>query len=173
MQKEQDHVDTVLAQWLQERPDLDVSPMGVISRITRSANYLGRALQGTFAAFQLHTGEFDVLATLRRAGPPYCLNPTDLFNMLMVSSGGMTSRLDRLERDGLIKRSPDPEDRRGTLVSLTARGLEVVDTALSAHLATERRLLSGLTQEEQQSLALLLRKLLLSFNEGKPGGAAE
>ena len=170
MQQEHDHVDTVLAQWQRERPDLDVSPMGVISRITRSANYLTRGLQGNFAAFQLHSGKFDVLATLRRAGPPYSLNPTDLFNMLMLSSGGMTSRLDRLERAGLIKRDPDPEDRRGTLVSLTSHGLELVDRVLPAHIATERRLLNSLTVEEQQTLALLLRKLLLSFDESKPSG---
>jgi DNA-binding MarR family transcriptional regulator len=158
-----DHVDAILEQWRRERPDLDPSPMGVIGRIARAARVLGRALDTTFADFGLNGGEFDVLATLRRAGPPYRLTPTALFTDLMLSSGAMTNRLDRLEQAGLIARIPDPSDRRGTLVGLTTRGQELIDAALVVHLANEQRLLSALSFEEQAQLAQLLRTLLCSL----------
>jgi DNA-binding MarR family transcriptional regulator len=162
---EHDHVDTILAQWRRERPDLDPSPMGVFGRIWRAERRLSRALDATFARFELNVGEFDVLATLRRSGSPYHLTPTELFRDLMLSSGAMTNRLDRLEQAGLIARLPDPSDRRGTLVALTTRGQELVDAAVAAHLANEQHLLEALSLDEREQLAQLLRKLLRSLEE--------
>lgn len=160
---QQDHVDQIMAQWRRERPDLDPSPMGVIGRISRAALTLGRELEATFAGFGLNRGEFDVLATLRRSGPPYRLTPTALFTDLMLSSGAMTNRLDRLEQAGLIARTPDPADRRGTLVGLTPSGLELIDNAVAAHLANEQRLLGPLSADDREQLAQLLRRLLRSL----------
>lgn len=163
---EHDRVDDILAQWRRERPDLDPSPMGVIGRISRAERSLGRALEALFATFGLNRGEFDVLATLRRSGPPYRLTPTALFTELMLSSGAMTNRLDRLEQAGLIERTPDPADRRGTLVGLTPQGRELVDAAVAAHLANEQHLLHALSPAEQEQLAQLLRTLLCSLEHG-------
>jgi DNA-binding MarR family transcriptional regulator len=161
----QDHVDFIQAQWAKEKPELDTSPMGVIGRISRISRYLDNMLQRNYSRFGLNGGEFDVLATLRRSGPPYQLIPTQLFNSLMLSSGAMTNRLDRLEEAGLIKRSPNPEDRRGILVTLTEQGLELMDKAYPAHIANEQQILTALTTAEQEELAHLLRTLLLSFEE--------
>jgi DNA-binding MarR family transcriptional regulator len=110
-------------------------------------------------------GEFDVLATLRRSGHPYQLSPTMLFNALMVSSGTMTHRIDQLEKAGLVKRVPDPQDRRGTLIALTEQGFDRIERAVTAHVANEQRLLSVLTASERETLVQLLRQLLLSFEE--------
>jgi DNA-binding MarR family transcriptional regulator len=162
---EHDQVDMILAQWARERPDLDPSPMGVIGRISRAERYIDQALLQIFSKYKLGRGEFDVLATLRRAGPPFRLTPTALYSALMLSSGAMTNRIDRLERAGLVERLPDPTDRRGTLVGLTSSGQKVIDHAIGAHLANETRLLSGLTGEERAVLAALLRKLLLSLGD--------
>lgn len=158
-----DGVDVVLAQWARERPDLDVAPMGVIGRISRLARLCEEDIQLVFARFGLHRGEFDVLATLRRSGAPYRLNPSELSASLLVSSGGMTNRLDRLERAGLIVRQPDQDDRRGVLVNLTPEGLRLVDTAVAEHVANEQRLLHALNQSERGELAGLLRTLLRSL----------
>ena len=160
-----DPVDAILAQWQRERPDLDVSPMGIIGRMGRLTKYLERALQQTFSDFGLNVGEFDVLATLRRSGQPYQLTPTELFNTLMVSSGTMTHRIDRLERADLVKRMDDPSDRRGTLIQLTDKGFNAIEKAVEAHVANEHRLLSALDEAERKVLAQLLRKLLISFEE--------
>lgn len=158
----QDHVDRVLGQWMAQRPDLDVTPMGVIGRITRMARVVDRSTESVFNQYGLTREGFDVLATLRRSGPPFRLTPTQLFKMLMISSGTMTNRLDRLENAGFICRLPDPSDRRGTLIELTAQGLELVDIAVAAHLANEAQLIASLTSDEQAQLAGLLRKLLLA-----------
>lgn len=158
-----DHVDAILAQWRRERPDLDPAPMGVIGRISRAAHTIGRALEANFADFGLNRGEFDVLATLRRSGPPHRLTPTALFTDLMLSSGAMTNRLDRLEQAELIVRLPDPADRRGTLVGLTPAGMALVDAALAAHLTKEQQLLGALSPAEREQLAQLLRRLLISL----------
>ena len=160
-----DPVDAILAQWQRERPDLDVSPMGIIGRMGRLSKHLERAIQETFSDFGLNVGEFDVLATLRRSGQPYQLTPTELFNTLMVSSGTMTHRIDRLEQADLVKRIPDPSDRRGTLIQLTNKGFNVIEKAVEAHVANEHRLLSILEEAERKVLAQLLRKLLISFEE--------
>ncbi|MEH2087328.1 MarR family winged helix-turn-helix transcriptional regulator [Nostoc sp.] len=160
-----DPVDKILAQWQRERPDLDVSPMGIIGRMGRLAKHLERALQETFSEFSLNVGEFDVLAALRRSGQPYQLSPTELFNTLMVSSGTMTHRIDRLEQAKLVKRIPDSSDRRGTLIELTDKGFNVIEKAVEAHVVNERRILSVLEESERKALADLLRKLLVSFEE--------
>jgi DNA-binding MarR family transcriptional regulator len=160
-----DPVDAILAQWQCQRPDLDVSPMGVIGRIGRLAKHLERAIQETFAEFGLNLGEFDVLAALRRSGAPYRLSPTALFQTLMVSSGTMTHRIDQLERAELVRRVPDPTDRRGSLIELTDQGFERIEQAVTAHVANEHRLLSVLKQSEREALTLLLRQLLLAFED--------
>jgi DNA-binding MarR family transcriptional regulator len=158
-----DPVDKILAQWQRERPDLDVSPMGIIGRMGRLSKHLERAIQVTFSEFGLTISEFDVLAALRRSGQPYRLSPTELFQMLMVSSGTMTHRVDLLEQAQLVKRIPDPGDRRGTLIQLTDRGFDVIEKAVAAHVANEHHALSALEQSEREALASLLRKLLISF----------
>lgn len=158
-----DHVDRILQQWAQERPDLDVSPIGVIGRISRASRRLERALARNFGRFGLTNASYDVLAALRRVGSPYRLSPTQLYSSLMISSGTMTNRIDQLERAGLVTRVPDPTDRRGILVELTPQGLELVDTVVAAHAATEQRLVSVLTDEEKAVLVGTLRKLLLAL----------
>jgi DNA-binding MarR family transcriptional regulator len=162
---DRDPVDRILAQWQRERPDLDVAPMGIIGRIGRLAKHLERALQESFSDFGLTVGDFDVLATLRRSGPPYQLSPTELFNTLMVSSGTMTHRIDRLEQAELVKRIPDPSDRRGMLILLTDPGFQLIDQAVEAHLSNEHQILSPLEASEREVLIQLLRKLLISFEK--------
>ncbi|MDQ3398001.1 MAG: MarR family transcriptional regulator [Deinococcota bacterium] len=159
----QDGVALILEQWARERPDLDVSPMGVVGRVSRLSRIFEREIQEVFSSFGLHRGEFDVLATLRRTGVPYQLNPSELSNALMVSSGGMTNRLDRLEKAGLVARQPDRNDRRGTVVKLTEKGLRLVDEIVTEHVSNERRLLRALGEREQGELAELLAELLLSL----------
>ena len=160
-----DSVDAILAQWQRERPDLDVSPMGIIGRMGRLAKHLERSIQETVSDFGLNGGEFDVLATLRRSGGPYQLSPTELFNALMVSSGTMTHRIDRLEQADLVKRMDDPSDRRGTLIQLTSKGFNTIEKAVEAHVANGHRLLLVLDEAEREVLAQLLSKLLISFEE--------
>ncbi|MGF1514484.1 MAG: MarR family winged helix-turn-helix transcriptional regulator [Elainellaceae cyanobacterium] len=160
-----DPVDEILAQWQKERPDLDASPMGIIGRLARLSKHLGRAVQATFSEFDLRPGEFDVLATLRRSGAPYQLSPTELFNAMMVSSGTMTHRVDRLEEAGLVERIPDPSDRRGTLIHLTTKGFDLIETAVEAHIDNMQRLLGALDGADRKALSALLRELLISLEE--------
>ena len=153
-----------MEQWRRERPDLDVSPMGVIGRLNEASSLIARDRLGpVFARFGLQSGEFDVLATLRRSGPPYALTPTELYEATMVTSGAMTARLDRLEKAGLTQRAPHPSDRRGVVVQLTAKGRELIDAALAAHVANEHEILAGLTREDREMLAELLEKLIVSL----------
>jgi len=159
----EDHVSSILAQWAAERPDLDVSPMGVFGRISRLSLILEKKLEAVFTQIGLNSWSFDMLATLRRAGAPYRLSPTDLFRSMMVTSGTMTNRIDRLVEKGLVRRIPDPEDRRGILVELTEQGRELIDSALPLHVANEARLLQSLSTAEQHILAELLRKWLASL----------
>jgi DNA-binding MarR family transcriptional regulator len=160
---ERDGVDTILEQWQRERPDLDSSPIGVIGRISRLARELEARLEPVYKAHGLEPGWHDVLATLRRAGPPYQLRPTEFTDALMLTSSGTTKRLDRLEHAGLITRAPDPADRRGTHITLTPKGLELIDNVTQAHLDNERNLLAALSESEQRRLADLLRKLRLGL----------
>ena len=160
---ERDGVDLIIEQWARERPDLDVSPIGVIGRISRLARELEQRLEPVYRAHGLEPGWYDVLATLRRAGPPYRLRPSEFTTTLMLTSSGTTKRLDRLEQAGLIARTPDPDDRRGTLITLTEAGHELLDTAIDAHVANEHRLLAALTAAEQRELAGLLRTLQIGL----------
>jgi len=165
-----DEVDRIVEQWNRARPDLDVSPTHTLQRITRLSLLQGVSFARVFGPYGISFGEYLVLAALRRAGPPYRMNPTRLFNAVILSSGAMTNRLDRLEALGLVERQPDPNDRRGRLVALTERGLELVDKAVVDHLENEERLLGALDAGEREQLAGLLRKLLLSppFRELDP-----
>jgi DNA-binding MarR family transcriptional regulator len=165
-----DEIDRIIEQWERERPDLDVSPTQTLQRITRLSLLLGVSFARVFAAYGISFGEYLVLAALRRAGPPYRMNPTRLFNSLILSSGAMTNRLDRLEEMGLVERLADPTDRRGRLVALTDRGRELVDSAVIIHLDNQQRLLASLDAGEREQLAVLLRKLLVSppFRELDP-----
>lgn len=157
-----DEIDRIVAEWNRERPDLDVSPTHTLQRITRLSLLQGASFARVFARYGVSFGEYLVLAALRRAGPPYRMNPTALLNAVILSSGAMTNRLDRLEAMALVERLPDPADRRGRLVALTERGRELVDAAAVDHVEGEQRLLSGLDADEREQLAGLLRKLLLS-----------
>ena len=155
-----DEVDDLVAAWQAERPDLDVRPMQVLSRISRLARHLDRARRGAFAAHDLELWEFDVLSALRRQGAPYELSPGALLRATLVTSGTMTNRIDRLEEAGLVRRRPDPQDKRGVLVTLTVAGAARVDAALADLLGAERALLSSLPESNRRTLADLLRTLL-------------
>ncbi|MBD9367499.1 MarR family transcriptional regulator [Xanthomonas sp. XNM01] len=161
-----DRAERARAQWQRERPDLDASVMALVGRVMEAAHVLDRDWFSPLAArFELHRGEFDVLATLRRSGAPYALTPTGLYESLMLSSGAMTSRLDRLERKGLIERMPSPEDRRSILVRLTPAGLALIDSVLPLHVANEQQAVAALTRKEQAQLDALLAKLLTGLHE--------
>lgn len=161
----EDAVDKIVGQWKRERPDLDASPMAVIGRISRMAQHLDRAIQDELAPLNITPGEFDVLATLRRSGAPYQLNPTALYQAAMLSSGAMTNRLDRLQNGGYIRRLPDPNDRRGTLVQLTKEGLQLINEAVEVHVKNERRLIAGLSTEEREKLIGILKRWLQLFEK--------
>jgi DNA-binding MarR family transcriptional regulator len=164
-----DAVDRITAQWRRERPDLDSTPMEVIGRITRLSALVQRELERVFAQHELAGGDFDVLATLRRSGGP--LTPGELSRSTMVTTGGMTKLLDRLETQGLIRREPDPRDRRGRLIVLTDNGRALIDRAVEAHLQNEQRLLADLSDAKREKLAALLRELLIAL-DARPGDAA-
>ncbi|MEV4660838.1 MarR family transcriptional regulator [Micromonospora echinofusca] len=163
---ERDDVDGIVEQWRRERPGMRPEPMAVFGRIYRLARLVGDEQERTYARWSISRGEFDVLAALRRAGVPYTLAPKALTASLMLTSGGMTGRLDRLERAGLVRRSPDPADRRGLQVTLTPAGLDLVEEAAEAGLAVQRRLLDALPAEDQRRLADLLRTLLGAVTDG-------
>jgi DNA-binding MarR family transcriptional regulator len=156
-------MDSILDQWGRERPDLDVAALGIVGRLLRASQLADLELAHGIAQHDLQPGWFDLLAALRRAGRPFELNPTQLMATTMLSSGGMTKRLDRLEDAGLVERRPDPGDRRGTLVGLTKRGQQIVDAALVTHLGNEERLLQTLSANERRTLDALLRKLLVGL----------
>jgi DNA-binding MarR family transcriptional regulator len=158
-----DEVDGLLDAWHRERPDLDVAPLAVLSRVSRLARHLDRARRAAFAEHDLEAFEFDVLAALRRAGPPYELSPGQLLRQTLVGSGTMTNRLDRLESRGLVRRRPDPEDGRGVRVRLTTRGQARVDAAVTDLLVREKALLAALPDTDRDRLARLLREVLLRF----------
>lgn len=159
-----DEVDRIVDAWARERPDLDFSPLQVLSRVGRLARHLERARRTAFAASDLELWEFDVLSALRRAGAPYQLSPKALLQQTLVSSGTMTNRIDRLVSRGLVKRETDPNDGRGILVTMTRGGRERVDVAISTLLAAESELLDRLPKADQERLSALLRKLSLDFD---------
>ncbi|MFD8303539.1 MarR family winged helix-turn-helix transcriptional regulator [Streptomyces sp. NPDC059690] len=155
-----DAVDAIIDQWARARPDLDTRAMEVFGRIYRLSRTMGDRMEKAYAPYGISRGEFDVLATLRRSGEPYTLSPRQLSATLMLTTGGMTGRLDKLERAGLLRRSPDPHDRRALQVTLTDKGLEVIDQAVGAGLAVQTEALSTMDDEQAGRLADLLRELL-------------
>jgi DNA-binding MarR family transcriptional regulator len=154
------HVDVILEQWKRERPDLDVVPMGLTGRLGRIARHLSHELERVFAEHGLNLANFDVLATLRRAGHPYRLSPGDLIANTMVTSGTMTNRIDQLVKAGFVERIQNPDDGRSVLVSLTADGLKKIDAAVTDHVANLQRLTSGLNDSEFKRLDRLLERYL-------------
>ncbi|GAA3498127.1 MarR family transcriptional regulator [Streptomyces prasinosporus] len=159
-EQRRDPVDAITEQWARVRPDLDTAAMEVFGRIHRLSRAMGDRMEKAYAKYGISRGEFDVLATLRRAGEPYTLSPRRLSATLMLTTGGMTGRLDKLERAGLLRRSPDPHDRRGLRVTLTEEGLRLTDEAVGAGLALQAEALSALDEEKAAHLADLLRELL-------------
>lgn len=160
----QDEVDRLVAAWEHERPDLDIQPLHILSRVTRLARHLDIARREAFAAHDLETGEFDVLAALRRSGNPYVLSPSVLLAQTLVTSGTMTNRIDRLETKGLVERMPDPHDGRGVLVKLTAAGKKAVDLALTDLLQREQILLNTISAGQQESLVKVLRDIVMPLD---------
>lgn len=160
-----DEVDRLVEAWQRERPDLDVAPMQVLSRVSRLSHHLDRARRESFNDHGLESWEFDVLAALRRAGTPYELSPGRLIKETLVTSGTMTNRVDRLAARGLVGRRTDPKDGRGILVSLTAKGRIAVDAAIADLLTAERDILAGVSDDEQDQLAGLLRRLILGLGD--------
>lgn len=158
-----DQVDRILDQWHRERPDLDVAPMGMFGRLKRLVTHLSAHLDRVFEAQGLNAASFDVLATLRRSGPPYALSPSVLIEWTMVTSGTMTNRIDRLERAGLVSRSPDPRDGRGSVVALTDEGFSLIDALIGEHVENQHRLIEGLDKAECAELDRLLAKWLACF----------
>ena len=159
-----DEVDRIVDAWSRERPDLDFSPLQVLSRVGRLSRHLERARRAAFAVSDLESWEFDVLSALRRAGSPYQLSPKSLLQQTLVSSGTMTNRIDRLVDRGLVERRADPGDGRGILVVMTGLGRERVDGAIAQLVAAEAELLDALSLGDQERLAVLLRKLSLDFD---------
>ncbi|WP_025158618.1 MarR family winged helix-turn-helix transcriptional regulator [Leifsonia aquatica] len=159
-----DEVDRIVGAWLRERPDLDFSPLQVLSRVDRLSRHLDRARRAAFDRSDLDSWEFDVLSALRRAGTPYQLSPKSLLQQTLVSSGTMTNRIDRLVSRGLVERRTDPNDGRGILVQMSAQGLARVDAAITRLVDAEADLLDALSASDQERLASLLRKLSLSFD---------
>ena len=162
-QTEPDAVDHILAQWARERPDLDVTPMGLIGRLGRLRAHLTRAHETMFQRHGLNGASFDLLATLRRSGPPFRLSPSDLLDTMMITSGTMTNRIDQLEKQGLVERLPHPADRRALLVALTDKGRDVIDAAVTDHVENQHRLVETLTPPERAALDALLRRYLTAF----------
>ncbi|MGI5161282.1 MarR family winged helix-turn-helix transcriptional regulator [Microbispora sp. CA-102843] len=162
-EERRDSVDHILDQWRSERPDLDLSAMGVFGRVAQVARVVEGRVEEILNRHGLRSGDFDVLAALRRSGPPYTLIPSELSDMVMMSRAGMTSRLDRLEAAGLVERSLDPADRRSFKITLSEKGREVIDATLTDHAANLARLASGLATEDAATLDRLLRDLLAAL----------
>lgn len=160
-----DHVDRLRRQWEKELPDLDTEPMAILGRAYRLSNLVRPGIEATFAEFGLDRGEFDVIGTLRRSGPPYRLTPTELYTSLMISSGGLTHRLVRLEKAGLILREKSSRDGRSVLVVLTETGLALAEEAFRADMANESAFLRALDMKERETLAGLLRKLITGIED--------
>lgn len=156
-----DRAELAISQWAKERPELDSLPMAVLGRLSEAVQVISRDhFEPMFAGYGLQSGDFDVLATLRRSGAPYALSPTTLYQTTMVTSGTMTGRLDRLEKLELVARERNPTDRRGMNVVLTPKGQTLIDEAIVAHVENEKKILSALSRAEQETLNALLAKLL-------------
>lgn len=160
-----DHVDRLRAQWARELPDLDTEPMAILGRAFRLSNLVRPSIEETFAAYDIDRGEFDVISTLRRSGPPYRLTPTEMYASLMISSGGLTHRLIRLEKAGLIFREKSPDDGRSVIVALTPKGRDLAEQAFRTDMASELEFLRHLTRQDRDTLAALLRKLVSGIEQ--------
>lgn len=161
-----DQIDKIVEQWNAERPDLDVAPMALIGRIKRLAQHLSNEMGKTFAKHGLNSASFDMLATLRRSGPPYQLSPNDLLSTMMITSGTMTNRIDQLVKSGMVERINNPEDKRSVFIALTKEGFKVIDAAVTDHVATQHRLVEEISREDFQVMNSLLSNFL-SFTETK------
>jgi DNA-binding MarR family transcriptional regulator len=160
MKPVEDHIDTVIANWKRERPDYDLAPVEIIGRAGRIMEYVDRALEAKFQEFGISRATFDVLATLRRGGRPYRMIQRDLMRRLLRTSGSMSLRIDALEREGFVSRLPDKEDRRSVFVTLTQKGLTLLEEVIPEHLANETALITCLSKAERDQLRSLLRKWL-------------
>ena len=166
--QQRDSVDKIISQWNAVRPDVDVSPIEVIGRVSRLSRLIDRRLAENFARFDLESWMYDVLATLRRSGEPYELTAGDLMRDTMVTTGAVTNRIDRLEQRGLVERATS-SDRRKVIVRLTKRGLDTVDEVATPHLETEREILSSLSARQQHELVAVLRTMLVALGDRAPG----
>ncbi|GAB4132516.1 MAG: MarR family transcriptional regulator [Cyanobacteria bacterium J069] len=163
---EPDRIDIILKQWAKESPQLDATPLAVVGRVLRIARLLEKHREIVLAEYGLNVWSFDMLATLRRQGPPYQLKPTDLYNLLMLSSGAMTNRIDRLEQDGIVTRLRDPGDRRSVIVQLTPQGIQLAERVMPALFEREQALLHQFAAaEERETLIALLRQFLISLEQ--------
>lgn len=163
---ESDRAEVAKIQWEREIPGLDLLPMVILGRLGEASHQiLKHHLEPVFTAHGLKPGEFDVLATLRRSGSPFTLKPTDLYNSTMISSGGMTARLDRLQKAGLISRTPDEHDRRALQVALTEKGKALIETVLPQHIAAQKKALAGLDPSDQEALAELLKRVVRALEQ--------
>jgi DNA-binding MarR family transcriptional regulator len=158
-----DAIDRVVDQWLKEMPELDTQPMAIMGRLMRIAKHMETRVAELHKHYDLKMGEFDVLATLRRAGAPYCLTPSALIGSMMLTSGAMTNRLDKLEKKGLIFREHSKEDRRSVTVALTPVGLQLIDNLILEHVEVQRDLIRGLSNEEKTQVNKALKTLLPQF----------
>ena len=163
-----DRIPRISAQWQRERPDIDHEAMAIIGRLSRLARHLGREMEACFSTHGLNAASFDVLATLRRSGAPFRLSPGDLMASTMVTSGTMTHRIDRLVQKGLVARIGNPDDARSVLISLTDKGRDIIDAALTDHTANQSRLVAGLAPDQRQALNALLAAFLAGFDAPGP-----
>jgi DNA-binding MarR family transcriptional regulator len=164
-ESDQDIVDRHIEDWTREFADMDVATEGLVERIQKLARYFERSLGETAREFGLTIQDWELLSSLRRVGPPYRLSPSRLASDLMLSSGAMTARLDRLERAGLVRRRPDPDDRRAIRVELTPKGRETWGAAVDVQAAKEHRIAAALSEKEKETLNRLLRRLMRTFEE--------
>jgi DNA-binding MarR family transcriptional regulator len=158
-----DRIDQVIEEWRAERPDLDPSAKAVTGRVVRAGDLVRAQVAATLEPLGVRDGDYGLLSALRRAGDPFELAPTEIRRHLVITSGGLTLQIERLERDGLVRRRPNPDDGRSVLVGLTPQGRELVDEAMARHAELEHRLVAGLTDEESATLVSLLRKLLTTL----------
>jgi DNA-binding MarR family transcriptional regulator len=163
-----DSVDKVLEQWREERPDLDVSGLGLVVRVDLLAKRFKQGTAEGLAKLGLKTWEYDVVSALRRQGPPYELPATELARASLLTTGAMTTRIDQLEARGLVRREADPDDRRGVRVRLTARGVSLVDEAFTARLAAAESSLDGLREADRKAVVAGLRKLMVALEKATP-----
>lgn len=158
-----DAIDRVVEQWFKEKPELDTQPMAIMGRLMRIAKYMETRVAELHKQYDLKMGEFDVLATLRRSGAPYRLTPSALIDSMMLTSGAMTNRLDKLEKKGLISREHSKEDRRSVTVELTSEGLQLIDNLILEHVEVQRDFIRGLSDEEKVQVNKALKTLLPQF----------